>query len=181
MNDELKTIPQLSRLLRLSQKQIRDYVAEGCPVAIRGTAPNPHQINTADFFHWCLAKRDADNRLKKKASAGPIDEAKARSSAAAASIKELELAERRGDLFHLWDWAPFVDEKMLQTRIEFVPQFPDKFRDRFADEAPAGLLKRQVRFISDGLTAILNRMGAGMKAIPDEVKAADAGGGKRRS
>src|SRR5712691_9150336 len=111
LNDELKTIPQLSRLFRLSQKQIRDYVAEGCPVAIRGTAPNPHRINPADFFHWCLAKRDADNRLKKKASGGPIDQAKARSAAALAEKHELELLMMRGELFHFADLMPFLKDK----------------------------------------------------------------------
>src|SRR5438105_813751 len=133
LNGELKTIPQLSRLLRLSQKQIRDYVAEGCPVAIPGKAPTPHQINTADFFHWCLAKRDADNRLKKRANGGPVDEAKARSAAALAAKHEIELAIMRGDLFHFADLVPFLKDKMVGIRQAMI-SISQELRPRFGDE-----------------------------------------------
>ena len=172
------TIPQMAQFLGCATKHVRELIEAGAPIHERGgrAGGKAHQLNSHDFMQWRDAWRDSQKLGRPK---GPVDEAKARSSAAAASIKELELAQRRGDLFHLSDWSPFVDDRMVETRSEFV-HVPGKFKEQFT-EAPAPLISRMARWLNDELTGILNRMAAGLKSVPDEARAAGQDNHSRRN
>lgn len=144
LHGELKTIPQLARLFGLSQKQIRDYVAEGLPVAIPGKRPNPHQINTADFFHWCIARRDADNRLRKKSdSNSATDDVKEKLNGIRIQKAELELKKATGTLIDFRELVPFVQDKLLGFR-QALYQIPPEMREQFGSSAGA-FCERRIR------------------------------------
>src|SRR6266851_8809213 len=124
------TIPQMAQFLGCSSKHVRELVESGAPVYERGgRGGNPHKLNSYEFMNWRDAWRDSQKIGRPK---GPVDETKARIQNAAAEIKELELAEKRGDLFHLSDWGPFICDRLVVARTELC-QISAQFREEFSE------------------------------------------------
>jgi phage terminase Nu1 subunit (DNA packaging protein) len=172
------TVPlmELANYLGISTRTLRENVKQNCPVYQRGSRGTSTILNAHDWLKWHDERIRTENRGE-KTQAKPVDESKERIQRAIAEKRELELEQARGGLFHVDDWSPFMDDVMVQIRIVFMATV-----ERFREQVPEGRpIDKIADWLASDITATLNLMSKGLKAIPDEVAAADAGGGKRRS
>ena len=77
------------------------WVAAGCPLVERGKSSQGHKFNSFEVIRWVRA-RDAEDARAAAAPEGEGD-AKRRHAAAAAELKELQLAEKRGSMIRVED------------------------------------------------------------------------------
>jgi phage terminase Nu1 subunit (DNA packaging protein) len=82
---------EMSGILGCSPGTLDRHVAAGCPIIKRGTTKTGHQFNSADVIRWVQAR-------KSSAAVGQSDEGKRRYLLAVAELKEIQLAEKRGEL-----------------------------------------------------------------------------------
>jgi phage terminase Nu1 subunit (DNA packaging protein) len=162
MTGKIVTLAELVEILDVSPKAIRDLmISPSFPFHEKNRRGKAHLFDTAAVVNW-LRERER-KRAAQKPDAG--DDPKSRTQRAAAEIKELELAEKRGDLFHLADWAPFVDDLMVRARDELT-KAPIEFGEEYSKPPPIDVT---VNWFTRKIIEILNRLSGGMKAAPAEV------------
>src|SRR6266446_1471296 len=82
---------EMSGILGCSPGTLDRHVAAGCPIIQRGTTKTGHKFNSADVIRWVQGR-------KSSAAVGQSDQARRRYSLAMAELKEIQLAEKRGEL-----------------------------------------------------------------------------------
>ena len=82
---------EMSGILGCSPGTLDRHVAAGCPIIKRGTTKTGHQFNSADVIRWIQAR-------KSSAAVGQSDQGRRRYLLAAAELKEMQLAEKRGEM-----------------------------------------------------------------------------------
>src|SRR5258705_8561819 len=81
---------EMAGVIGCSSMTLMRYVAAGCPCIDPGSIGRAAKFNELEVRRWLEERR----RLKSE----PSDEAKQRYSLAAAELKEIQLAEKRGEL-----------------------------------------------------------------------------------
>src|SRR6267143_1473298 len=82
---------EMAGILGCSPGTLDRHVAAGCPIIQRGTTKTGHKFNSADVIRWIEGR-------KSTAGIGQSDPARRRYMLAAAELKEIQLAEKRGEL-----------------------------------------------------------------------------------
>lgn len=136
---------ELAGFLGVSTTQVDIYLRAGCPVIEKGAGRRPYKINSADALAW-LRAREAETRT----SAGGVekDQAKQRFTQAAAELKELQLAERRGELLPAADVeAVWTDTcARLRSRMMIIPGRAASLVANETDPAAIeGILEEEIR------------------------------------
>lgn len=120
---QLVTKPDLARILGLSSQRVAVLIKEGMPYekqAKKGEAR--WEFNTHDVIQWLVA-REKDKILARTTGAATLTDEKRRHTSAAATLKEIELAQKRGSIVNIEDVGD-VWERMcsdLRSRIMAVP------------------------------------------------------------
>src|SRR5215472_14807109 len=104
---------EMAGILGVSPTTLDRYVAAGCPVAARGTLRREYQFNSAQVIAW-RDRREAEARAQ--SADATEDDAKRRHQLAAAELKELELAEKRGQMIRVDDVRPILEEELGAVR-----------------------------------------------------------------
>jgi phage terminase Nu1 subunit (DNA packaging protein) len=81
----------MAGILGCSPGTLDRHVAAGCPIIKRGTTKTGHKFNSADVIRWVEVR-------KSSAAISQSDPARRRYLLAAAELKEIQLAEKRGEL-----------------------------------------------------------------------------------
>src|SRR5438067_2184173 len=114
---------ELAGILARSPPAIDTMVRSGCPQISRGGSGTESEFNTAEVIKWLLAReRDAVRAEFDPEKAG-ANEGKRRFTAAAAELKELQLAEKRGELVSITAvTAKWIDECVaVRSRLLAIP------------------------------------------------------------
>src|SRR5467141_3166436 len=82
---------EMAGILGCSPGTLDRHVAAGCPIIHRGTTKTGHKFNSADVIRWVEAR-------KSSAAVGQSDPGRRRYLLAVAELKEIQLAEKRGEL-----------------------------------------------------------------------------------
>jgi phage terminase Nu1 subunit (DNA packaging protein) len=86
---------QMAAYLACSTATLDRYVAAGCPVRTRGKTSQGHEFDSDAVMRWF---RDRQSAASEPGAEGQGDQGKRRYSLAAAELKEIQLAEKRGSL-----------------------------------------------------------------------------------
>ena len=107
---------EMAGILGCSPGTLDRHVAAGCPIIQRGTTKTGHKFNSADVIRWVKVR-------KSSADIGQSDPARRRYMLAAAELKELQLAEKRGALLPAAEVeAQWVDTcARLRSRMMIIP------------------------------------------------------------
>jgi phage terminase Nu1 subunit (DNA packaging protein) len=108
---------ELAGLLGVSTTQVDAYIRAGCPVVEKGAGRRPYKFNSADVIAW-RDKRAAE--VRDASGEGNADASKRRHMAAAAELKELQLAEKRGSMIHVEDVAPLIADELANVRSRLM-------------------------------------------------------------
>jgi len=106
---------EMAGMLGISPVTLDRWVAAGCPLQERGKTSQGHKFNSAEVVKWVRAREAEGTR----ASDGDSD-AKRRHAAASAELKELELAERRGEMIRVEDVVPIVADELANVRSRLM-------------------------------------------------------------
>src|SRR5690348_14882730 len=102
---------QMAALLACSPSTLDRYVAAGCPVLSRGKTSQGHEFDSDAVIRWVRARREADA----EGGAGTQNDAKRRYTLAAAELKELALAEKRGLMVCVEDVARILTDELVNV------------------------------------------------------------------
>src|SRR5882672_917968 len=107
---------EMSGILGCSPGTLDRHVAAGCPIIQRGTTKTGHKFNSADVIRWVKAR-------KSSAAVGQSDEGRRRYLLAVAELKEIQLAEKRGELVPIEAvQAKWTDECVaMRSRLLAMP------------------------------------------------------------
>jgi phage terminase Nu1 subunit (DNA packaging protein) len=158
---------EFAALMDVTSHQIREFINDGMPVYKLGGKGKQHILSSADCISW-LRQRKGNGLVGRPPKEIDENDPKSRINAIKVERAEIDLAEKRGDLIHTADLSPFIDDKMVIMRGEFV-QIPEEFREEFPEAPPIG---RMVRWLNDRITGTLNRLATGLKGVPKEAEAA---------
>lgn len=157
------TVSELAEYTGLARKTIHDTIKNGCPVVETGTGGSGHAtiINVYEFMMFREGRgrgqRSNDGDAKSQLDAIRIERA------------QLDLSERRGDLFNLSDWTPLVESAIVVARNRFN-EISREIIDEFSDVARIGQIGRAVQ---NKISAAINRMLSDLNEVPK--RAADDG------
>lgn len=154
------TIIELAEFLDVSDQRIRQLMREGMPVFEKGVKGKQTILSSRDTFWWYVEYEQKKKRGAAPSNSAP-DDAKSRITETRAQMVELQLAERRGDLFHFSDWLPFIKDKLVVFR-QAMQTVTENVRDRYGNEVAA--------FVDKQTTASVNSLSNGLATIPKEVK-----------
>lgn len=149
---------ELSALLRISTRQITNWRHEGCPTRnVGGTA----KFDVAEVVEW-LREKERDTMRKETAP----DEAqeRARKLRAEADLKELELAQARGEVVAVTEFQTTLEDTLGRMRAVVSGQLA-RFERRFVTCASAAEARLLSRDLED---AICRGAQAAADEIPDE-------------
>src|SRR6266850_8059611 len=99
----------MAGILGCSPGTLDRHVAAGCPIIKRGTTKTGHQFNSADVIRWVKAR-------KSSAAVGQSDQGRRRYLLAAAELKEIQLAEKRGELVSISDVTATLADELTAVR-----------------------------------------------------------------
>jgi hypothetical protein len=161
---ELLTVKQLAELIGVNTHTVRLYIENGMPVAENGGKGIPHKIDMRDAWKWAFETRNKGQRGRPK-QAGEDD----RIQAIKIEMAEIELAKKRGDLFHLGDWVPLIEEALIAARQRFVNISGD-FQSEFSDTPDAD---RMSRWIKSAIADAMRSMARGLMDVPQQTEGRD--------
>jgi hypothetical protein len=161
---EILTTKQFARKIRKTPHAVRQYVENGMPVYERGGKGVSNQIDLAAAWDWALK---GNHGRQPGRPANSVDDTKQRIQNAIAERREFELAKAREGYIDIRDWPPFIDDKMVTMRNEFM-KLSAKFREDFTEPPSTNVA---VQWLRDEHKRILNQLSTGLKAVPDEAKA----------
>jgi phage terminase Nu1 subunit (DNA packaging protein) len=137
---EVKSRTNLAKSLAKDVKTVDKMIRDGMPVFQRGDAATrtAHQIDLAAAWDWAIqrareAERDASGRVTGGDGEDAYDEEKTRDKAAQATLRELDLAERRLELVDLETVIRFENERAELFRSQanaLHTQVPDLTPDQ---------------------------------------------------
>jgi phage terminase Nu1 subunit (DNA packaging protein) len=105
---------ELAGILGCAPTTVDRYIRAGCPIIEHGTTSQGHRVNTADVVRW-LREREA------AAPAGDSQsDARRRHMAASAELKELALAEKRGQMIRVDDVATILADELANVRSRLM-------------------------------------------------------------
>lgn len=109
---------QLADFYGVSTARVNQWVREGAPVKIKGSRGIAHIFDTGDFSKW------RDSVLASNTERMTLDEARLKKLAAEASISELELAKKKGDVVDLDEIERDLKNKFatLRSSIRSIPE-----------------------------------------------------------
>ena len=157
------SVPELAEILDLTPPRIRELITEGMPVFERGGKGISHILSTADCIYWYMER----NKIIRRGNYPEIpkekepNDQKTRITDTKIAIAELQLAEKRGDLFHFSNWLPFIKDKLVIFR-QTMAAVVDKVRDRFGNET--------ARFVEREIAVAMNNLSRGLANLPNETK-----------
>jgi len=157
------TLPltELSKFLGISTRTLHENVKQGCPVYQQGSPGIATIINVHDWLHW------RDERIRtERPQQGNIDDSKSRINRAIAERKEFELAKAKEGFVDARDWQPFVEDVLVRMRETFI-RMAERFREEMPEAKP---MEPICAFMISDITAMLNQVSKGLKAIPEEAK-----------
>lgn len=158
------TISEMAEITGLTRKTIHDAILSGCPVVKQGKTGkgNATIINMNDYLRWRNTKQAIREKAGPKGD-GNSDDANPRNRIAEtkASIIELQLAEKRGDLFHFKDLMPYLKDKMVIFRQAGATLIED-VRDRFNNKEIGDFVEKKV-------IAMMNNLANGMNNSSKEM------------
>jgi phage terminase Nu1 subunit (DNA packaging protein) len=111
---------ELAGFLAVSPMQIDTMVRAGCPIISRGGSGKPSQFNTADVVKWLRDREAASVRAEVDPAKGQTEESKRRFTAAAAELKEIQLAEKRKLMISIEDVAPILEDELANVRSRLL-------------------------------------------------------------
>lgn len=130
------------------------------PVYQRGGPGKQHVLSTADCKDWVVERARKDYRGGKTAEK-PTDDTKSQINNIKLQRAQIELDERRGDLFHFSQLGPFIKDKLVNFRNAGMA-VADRLRERFGPEV-GKVAKAEI-------TAMLNELSRDTEEIPDEIR-----------
>jgi len=89
---------EMAGILGISPTTLDRYVQAGCPFLEKGSGRREYRFNTADVIRWVPAREANPNRTQP-------DDTRRRYNAAAAELKEYQLAEKRRSMIRVEDIA----------------------------------------------------------------------------
>lgn len=151
---------ELAKFLDVSDQRIRQLMREGMPVFEKGIKGKQTILSSHDVFWWYV-----EYEQKKKRGAAPsipnADDSKQRINETRAQMVELQLAEKRGDLFHFSEYVPYIKNHMVNYR-QTMGTVVENTRDKHGNAV--------ARDVDGWISEALNIMGSGLENIPKEVK-----------
>jgi hypothetical protein len=132
------SVVELGRLLDIVPGRIRELLAEGMPIHKKGARGQPHVLSSADCIDWLIERQKRANPVGRPPSTAKEPEAnstKARIDAIRIEKAELDLAEKRGDLFHFDDLKPFIEDACVDLRVGLVGA-SEQFREDVPEATP---------------------------------------------
>lgn len=154
------SVPELAEILDVSNQRIHQLTREGMPVFERGHGKMGNTFSSYDAIWWYIEYEQKKRRGAAKENPDAPD-TKQRIADTKMAMAELQLAERRGDLFHFKDWIPFIKDKLVVFR-QVMAQVVENIRDRHGNN----IAKDVEREIARGL----NALSQGLENIPNEAK-----------
>jgi phage terminase Nu1 subunit (DNA packaging protein) len=124
---------KLAEFTGLSPMTVDRCIADGAPIIGKGTRKQGWQINSAAFFGWYVRRKVEEQT--DDPDAGNFDIAKTRDKEAQARLRELQIAEKEGELVPIADVEKWVAESYGVVRSRFlavesqVPGLSDDQRD----------------------------------------------------
>lgn len=109
---------ELASIFGVQALTIRAWERKGCPVEKRGGAGKPSLYNTAAVARW--REEQAAAAAAGDLSAMDIEEAKRRKLAAEATIAEMDLAVKRGELIPIDVIGAQVEDEYASVRANFM-------------------------------------------------------------
>jgi phage terminase Nu1 subunit (DNA packaging protein) len=106
---------EMAGILGISVTTLDRYVRAGCPVVERAENRREYRFNSADVIAW-REEREA----QAKAASPAADDVRRRYTLAAAQLKELELAERRGLMVSVEDILPTLVDQLANVRSRLM-------------------------------------------------------------
>jgi phage terminase Nu1 subunit (DNA packaging protein) len=103
----------MSGILGCSPGTLDRHVAAGCPIIKRGTTKTGHQFNSAEVVRWVQAR-------KSSTTIDQTDQGRRRYSMAAAELKEIQLAEKRGSLVPIEAVAATLADELAAVRSRLL-------------------------------------------------------------
>lgn len=159
------SVPEFATIVGLEPTRIRELITTGMPVFKRGGKGVSHTLSTADCIKWLTERDKPKKRPQDKGNKAEDEPDELR------QIKidraRLDLSERRGDLFHLADWKPLIEETLVQSR-SIIMKLPDEFRDEFGGEN----IEAMTRWLKRELTKRLNGVASELFDIPEKASEA---------
>jgi phage terminase Nu1 subunit (DNA packaging protein) len=104
---------EMAGILGISPTTLDRYVQAGCPVVERGSGRREYRFNTAEVIRWVLAREVIPARAQ-------TDDSRRRYNAAAAELKEYQLAEKRGSMIRVEDVVPIVADELANVRSRLL-------------------------------------------------------------
>src|SRR6266478_416436 len=96
---------EMAGILGISVTTLDRYVQAGCPVVERGAGRREYRFNTAEVIRWVLAREASPARAQ-------TDDGRRRYAAAAAGLKELQLAEKRESMIRVEDVVAVLEDEL---------------------------------------------------------------------
>lgn len=163
-------VAELAKQWAYDQNTIRGFIREGMPVYKLGGKGVAHVLSTRDCLDW-YAKREADGQLTRYAKNNGLNgHAKPDENDRLKEIKietaEIALAERRGDLFHMADWVPLIEETALAARQRFQ-NVPMDFQTEFSDTPRIG---QMVRWLNGSINKAMRSLSDGLFNVPQQAE-----------
>jgi phage terminase Nu1 subunit (DNA packaging protein) len=108
---------ELTGILGVSAMTIGRYVAMGMPQIEAGSQGRPAKYNELACRNWVAERKSEESQPSG-------DEGKRRFSLAAAELKELQLAERRGTMISVEQVAPILADELavVRSRLLAIPE-----------------------------------------------------------
>jgi phage terminase Nu1 subunit (DNA packaging protein) len=104
---------EMAGAIGVSSMTLARYVAAGCPCIDPGATGRAAKFNELEVRAWVEERR----RTK---SSPASDDGKRRFSLAAAELKELQLAEKRGSMIRVEDVVPIVADELANVRSRLM-------------------------------------------------------------
>lgn len=145
LKGEALSVPQLAKLMAVSNVKIREFITEGMPVYSGGGKGIPNVLSSADCIQWLRQRGTAKLGRKPNSSVNPETENDPKRQMERLKLEqtEIELGRERGDLVSMADMIPKVREAATNFRIgllDIVRDFREDHGDGIADE-----LERRIR------------------------------------
>jgi phage terminase Nu1 subunit (DNA packaging protein) len=105
---------ELAGILACAPTTVDRWIRAGCPIIERGKTSQGHRLNSAEVVKW-LRGRDA--------LAAPSDgqaDSRRRYTAAAAELKEYQLAEKRKEMIRVEDVAAVLGDELANVRSRLL-------------------------------------------------------------
>src|SRR5437868_7193767 len=104
---------EMAGILGISPTTLDRYVQAGCPVTEKGSGRREYRFNTAEVIRWVLAREAIPARAQ-------TDDSRRRYNAAAAELREFQLAEKRGSMIRVEDVADILEDELADVRSRLL-------------------------------------------------------------